>query len=270
MVVHEYRIVLPFTLGEYERGLRYVTARQAKETNTDSTNGEKVTLVSRREFSECPAAAADYGRVPQRQELCRKGVYFHKILYLGNRFPSWCRRLLPDQALYVKEEYWFAFPYTFCKYTSECWPAKMDFTIECMHYDNDTGDRDDVFSDASSNDSAEVIHLDIAEAAVASAGVAQGDPTKFRSAKAQRGPLVKKWWLFPDHTSIPRMCAYKRSSVHIHLPLAASLEKVIQDLTVRDLAVLAYRNQFCWMDEWIGMTMSQVADFEAKAGECGI
>ena len=257
-----------------------MTARQSKETNSDSTNGEKVTLVERKEFSDCPTEAINHGRVPQRRELCSKGgTYFHKILYLGNRFPSWCRRVLPDQALYVKEEYWFAFPYTFCKYTSCCWPAKLDFTIECMHYENDVGNREDVFSGepahtSESNDkksgedvAAAVIHVDIAAGAVSSAGVAQGDPTIFRSVKAQRGPLAKQWWLSPDYAYIPRMCAYKRSSVRMHLPFASSLERLTQDLTVRDLAVLAYRNQFCWMDEWYSMTLSQVSEYERKVSE---
>jgi hypothetical protein len=286
MVVIEYRIVLPYTLNEYERGMRYMSARQAVETNANSANGEKVTLVERSDFKGCPADVVQLGRLARRQEFCEKGgTYYNKTLYLGNRFPSWCRRLVPERALYVTEEYWLAFPYSFCKYTS--WAAKADYTIESIHLENDTGDSENLFASPSTSPPQPPHHcsavqhsaggpvtaggvgtverIDIAAGSAAAAGVPQGDPTAFRSKAAQRGPLVQRWWTSPAHGDIPRMCAYKRASLRIHyVPFSATLEKLVLDSTVRHLAILAYRNQFCWMDEWFMMTKQQVADFEKK------
>ena len=145
MVVFEYRVVLPYTLAEFSRGFEYACERQRAEVMASSANGETADREITTTFDGVPDVVLSHGRVPRRELLCQRGTFMRNKLNLGTRFPGWVRAILPKEALIIREEYWSAFPYTFCRYSSELFPKCLDYTIESMHYGSDCGARSDVF-----------------------------------------------------------------------------------------------------------------------------
>lgn len=294
MVVLEYRVVMPFTLDEFRRGFRYTCARQSQEVLASSANGERVARQEDGRFTVVPDPVKMYGRVPARSTLCNEGTYIRNRLYLGSRLPGWVRRLFPDAAFWIREEYWGAFPYSFCRYTSELWPHQLEFTIESLHVANDLGETDGVFADMSSKEQKECKTqvLDIGSASKNSMpGVFQGDPTSFRSTQCGRGPLSGPgWWrqspsiahvtestlsnfalsrametrpLETEPPQDPLMCIYKRAQCKLHsLPFASRLEQIALDSTVRDMVVHGFKNLFCWTDCWFNLSHSDLNRLE--------
>jgi hypothetical protein len=60
----------------------------------------------------------------------------------------------------------------------------------------------------------------------------------------------------------PIMCAYKIVRVRFEV---WGLQTRVEDFTqraVRDILILAHRQAFTWMDEWYGMTIDQVREYE--------
>jgi hypothetical protein len=298
MVVFEYRVVMPFTLDEFDRGFRYLCARQSQEVMASSANGETVFRQAQGRFTTVPEIVELQGRVPARRTLCNDGSYICNQIHLGTRFPRWVRRLVPDAALRLREEYWAAYPYSFTRYSSEYWPKRIEFTIESLHVAKDVGESEGIFGDMTSKEQQQCITqvLDIAGAPDESTpGVFQGDPTSFHSTRSGRGPLSGPGWWKPSSSTtsetestppslpcsgqskaysmpekalvseceLPLMCVYKRARCKIHIiPFASRMERVVLESTVRDMAVLGFRNLFCWTDFWFHLSHSELTRFE--------
>ncbi|CAF3364298.1 unnamed protein product [Rotaria sp. Silwood1] len=89
------------------------------------------------------------------------------------------------------------------------------------------------------------------------------DPCKFKSEKTGRGPLTANW---REYTK-PIMCAYKIIRVRFEV---WGFQTRVEDFTqraVRDILILAHRQAFTWMDEWYGMTLDQVREYEREMFE---
>eukprot|EP00759_Apiculatamorpha_spiralis_P015206 PhF_6_TR21913/c1_g1_i3/m.31130 len=116
------------------------------------------------------------------------------------------------------------------------------------------------FSDMTAAEKKEVVleRVDFAgQSAARDGGVVQLDPSTVRSSRTGRGPLVAGW----QETTNPILCAYKRCVVRLHIPFSHKLEQAIQNITVRDQAIHAYRNMFCWMDDWCALSSKTIAHF---------
>ena len=98
MVAIEYQVVLPFTLSEVFRGLRFLCARQTEEIMTRSANGETATLVDKRGFFTCPDVVLEKGRYPERKKLCT----FPSDLCLNNAVPLYNNEKPSKAASYVE------------------------------------------------------------------------------------------------------------------------------------------------------------------------
>jgi len=270
MVLIEYLFVLPFSLEELRRALPYANARQRLELTSTSSNGEQVTTVKHEPFNGVPPVVRDKGRYPDRELLAAKGMITVNRLYLGTRFPRWARALVPESYLYVKEEYYDSYPYTMCRYSSEALPHLADFTIESVHMDGLHVDKRDVFGapgTGAKDKPAKVCVVDITRAAPNEGNVWQGDPCVVQLPRPfnQRGPLPRStadtpWWIeyetkFPD---APLMTVFKRSHVSIALPWASKVERFTQKSTVRNIGVLSFRNLYCWLPDWHGMSLDDV------------
>ena len=202
---------------------------------------------------------AKHGKIANRFNLCTHGYYIKKRLYLGSKLPSWIRKIAPESGLYVREEYWNAFPYTFCRYESE-FTSRIGMTIESMHFDNDRGMRNHVFG--SPQPKHEVVTVDIAAQSVTKkgGGVYQGDPA------THKFPLSPGW----IETREPIMGSYKLSSMFFNIPffpMAERAARAILDISVKDLAIHAHRNLYCWQDDWMWMNANQVRAFESHVLE---
>lgn len=110
----------------------------------------------------------------------------------------------------------------------------------------------------------EVIHIDIANDACSSADYnPTEDPTKVRSEKANRGPLVGNW----RQNCQPLMTCYKLVTCEFKwFGLQTRVESLIQRQE-RRLFTIFHRQVVCWLDRWYGMTMDDIRALEDQTKE---
>ncbi|KAG7161813.1 Cytoplasmic phosphatidylinositol transfer protein 1-like [Homarus americanus] len=84
------------------------------------------------------------------------------------------------------------------------------------------------------------------------------DPSVFKSKKTGRGPLTEGW---RDYSDII-MCSYKLVDVSFQV---FGLQTRIEDFAqraIRNILLIGHRQAFAWIDEWYGMTIEDVRDYE--------
>lgn len=93
--------------------------------------------------------------------------------------------------------------------------------------------------------------------------------------KTKRGPLSDNWleeyWnevkgkSQPTSRNMALMCAYKLCRVEFrYWGMQTKLEKYIHDSALRKTMVTAHRQAWAWQDEWHGMTMEDIREFERE------
>ncbi len=86
------------------------------------------------------------------------------------------------------------------------------------------------------------------------------DTTKIYSEKAERGPLVKNW----QKTMKPVMCCYKLITIKFQVfGLQGTIESTI-DRIQKDILMKFFKQVYCLMDEWYGMTIEDIRAYEEK------
>ncbi|KAG0710783.1 Cytoplasmic phosphatidylinositol transfer protein 1 [Chionoecetes opilio] len=84
------------------------------------------------------------------------------------------------------------------------------------------------------------------------------DLTLFRSQKTGRGPLEKGW----ERCCEVVMCSYKLVDVSFTVfGLQTKVEEFVQR-AIRSILLLGHRQAFAWIDEWYGMTLEDVREYE--------
>jgi len=121
------------------------------------------------------------------------------------------------------------------------------FCLKCFELDEET------------LESREVVDVDIAYDELPEKHyVPEEDCRYFKSKKTGRGPLKKGW---KDDTQ-PIMCSYKLVSVSFDVwALASRVESYVHKV-IQDILLLGHRQAFAWIDDWIGMTIDDVRDYE--------
>lgn len=106
----------------------------------------------------------------------------------------------------------------------------------------------------------EVIHIDIANDPISNADYKEDeDPTRFKSEKTGRGPLVGKDW---KREVKPVMTCYKLVTCEFKwFGLQSRVESFIQKAE-RRLFTNFHRQVFCWIDRWHGLTMEDIRALE--------
>lgn len=89
---------------------------------------------------------------------------------------------------------------------------------------------------------------------------AETDPSLFAS-KTGRGPLKPGW----IKRSQPIMCAYKLCKVHFKWwGLQSKIERFCHRTALRKTMLIAHRQAWCWQDEFMHLTMSDIRRMEAE------
>merc|ERR1712166_591005 len=247
MKVLEYRIVMPLTLEEYQRGHLYSVC---KSSRLETGAGEGFEFLANEPYED------HRGR----------GTFTHKIIHLHSRLPRWVTLLLPSDALTFEEKCWNQFPYVRTEYSCAYFGEKLQFYVESIHL-ADNGSTENVHNiDGRLLQKRKVDFIDIAhdlkkksyESRIEKLGP---DPAEFGSEVANRGPLAPDWI---EHTQ-PVMCAYKLAVVDVDIfGFQKRVEKLVQKQALRTEFYKAHRKLFCWMDEWYPMSMQQVREYEAS------
>jgi len=241
----EYRIVMPLSVEEYQVAQLYAVAKASLE----ETHGDAGVEVLKNE--------------PFENEEMGAGQYTYKIYHLGSRLPGWARALAPASALMLEEEAWNAYPYCKTVITSPFMGEKFHFTIITKHAP-DRGDTENIHNlDSKVWKKMEVEKIDITEPIPDNDYTEETDPTKFHSEKTERGPLKKGW----QEEIEPVMCCYKLVEIEFKWwGLQTKVESFAHSIE-RGIFLKFHRQLFCWIDEWFGMSMDEVREWEAKLKE---
>lgn len=253
MLIHEFRIILPLTVDEYEIGqLHTIVDMSIAETG----GGEGIEVLKNEPFTNCcPLLGGEY----------TSGQYTHKVYHVERKTPNLIKLILPKGSLKVHEESWNAYPYTKTVLTN---PGYMKdgfrLDIESLHR-NDRGDEENILqlpSDVLCKRRVTVI--DIANDSVSRRDYDKHlDPKLFQSSKTGRGPLQDDWML----TVTPVMTCYKVLKIHFKwFGLQNRVENYIKNFE-HNLFTVFHRRLFCKMDQWYGMTMEDIRILEEEAKE---
>ncbi|KAM9304797.1 cytoplasmic phosphatidylinositol transfer protein 1-like [Gastrophryne carolinensis] len=241
MLVKEYRICMPLTTEEYRIGQLYTIS---KHSHQESDRGEGVEVMENR---------------PHHDPVYGDGQYTEKRVHLSSKLPSWARAVVP-RMFYVCEKAWNYYPYTVTGKSYHCsFLPKFSIHIE-TRYSDDCGDNDSIFS-SDSEDTHEVTHLDIAYDEIPERYYRSTEDLKnFVSSKTGRGPLREGWRCQMK----PIMCSYKLVNVKFEVwGLQTRVEQFVHKV-IRDLLIVGHRQAFAWVDEWYGMTMEEVREYEKE------
>ncbi|XP_039752657.1 phosphatidylinositol transfer protein alpha isoform [Pararge aegeria] len=253
MLIKEYRVTLPLTVEEYQVGQLYCVAEVSKN---ETGGGEGIEVIKNEPFKDYPLLGGKYS----------SGQYTYKIYHLASKVPAFIRLLAPKGSLEVHEEAWNAYPYCRTVLTNPGY-MKENFIIciESLHVP-DVGDQANVHElPPDKLKIREVVHIDIANDPMSSADYKpETDPTKFKSVKTGRGPLVGANWKSEQN---PIMTCYKLVTAEFKwFGLQSKVENVIQK-SERRLFTIFHRHVFCSIDDWFGMTMADIRAIEDRTKE---
>ncbi|XP_076031236.1 cytoplasmic phosphatidylinositol transfer protein 1-like [Oratosquilla oratoria] len=238
-MLKEYRICMPMSVDEYQIGQLYMIARHSAEQSED---GEGVEVVENR---------------PHEHPVHGKGQYTEKRIYLSSKLPVWIRGYVP-KFFYITEKAWNYYPYTETEYTCSFVP-KLNIKI-LTRYENNNGSSENCLNlPEEVITEREVDHVDIVcEPVEEKHYKVQEDLSLFQSKKTKRGPLSEGW----RNATKPIMCSYKLVNISFQVfGLQTKVEDLIQR-TIRNVLLLGHRQAFAWIDEWHGMTIEDVRDYE--------
>lgn len=253
MLIKEYRVTLPLTVEEYQVAQLYCVAEVSKN---ETGGGEGIEVIKNEPFKDYPLLGGKYS----------SGQYTYKIYHLASKVPAFIRLLAPKGSLEVHEEAWNAYPYCRTVLTNPGY-MKENFVIciESLHLP-DAGDQQNVHElPPEKLKNREVVNIDIANDPLPAADYKpETDPTKFKSSKTGRGPLVGPSW---KNDVTPVMTCYKLVTAEFKwFGLQSKVENVIQK-SERRLFTIFHRQVFCSMDDWYGMTMADIRAIEDRTKE---
>jgi len=245
MLTKEYRICMPITVEEYHIGQLYMIAKHSHE---ESQKGEGVEVVENR---------------PHHDPVHGNGQYTEKRIYISSKLPHWIKSLVP-RIFYVTEKAWNYFPHTITEYTCSFVP-RFSANILTRYEDNNGSSENCLNCDEETLKARIVDHIDIALDECAPHHYKESeDVTKFKSVKTGRGPLLEGW----RDSSNPVMCSYKLVEVRFDMMylLQARIEEFVHK-AIREILLVGHRQAFAWVDDWYGMTMEDVREYETKMQE---
>jgi len=252
MIIKEYRVVLPLTVEEYQVGQLWSVAEASK---AETGGGEGVEVLKNEPFSGVPLLDGKYST----------GQFTHKIYHLQSKVPALLKKIAPKGSLAIHEEAWNAYPYCRTILTNPDYMKDNFFVkIETIHLpDRGTTENahnlpPDVLAKR------EVVHVDIAndnEFLNAADIKPETSPSLFVSKKTGRGHLQPNW----KKTAEPVMCAYKLVTVHFRWFGLQTLVESFAHKQYPRLFSKFHREVFCWIDNWIELTMDDIRAIEEKA-----
>ncbi|KAI6172488.1 Phosphatidylinositol transfer protein alpha isoform [Aphelenchoides besseyi] len=239
----EYRIPMPLTLDEYQRGQLF-SVSEASKNETGGGEGVEEPFNS---TTLCPGQTLS-------------GMYTYKIYRVRSKVPWFFRKMLPEVAMVLVEESWNAFPY--CK-TVLSNPGYMALGLN----EEKLRQREVVFLDIL--DPAPLKPTDLTP---------ETDPSVFVSTKTNRGPL-QSGWNSGGTTEI--MCCYKlvttqfkwfgmqtRAEKSIHRNYPRLFIKFHRQVVNTIKAILfVFSEIWCWQDRWYGLSMADIRKIEAETAK---
>ncbi|XP_069551877.1 cytoplasmic phosphatidylinositol transfer protein 1b isoform X2 [Brachyistius frenatus] len=189
-----------------------------------------------------------------------RGQLTEKRIYLNSKLPSWAKAFLP-RIFYVTEKAWNFYPYTITGVNVSFFP-KFSIRIE-TRFENNNGNNDNVFGDTPTPADS-VSFLDILSDPIPEKHyVKSEDLSLWQSSKTDRGPLEKGWR--DDHR--PVMCSYKRVQCSFEVYGFQTRTEEFIHRSIQDILVVGHRQAVAWLDEWHGLSLEEVREYERAMQE---
>ncbi|CAL8257865.1 unnamed protein product [Boreogadus saida] len=254
MLLKEYRICMPLTVEEYRIGQLYMISKHSCE---QSDGGEGVEVVQNE---------------PELHPQHGPGQVTEKRIYLSSKLPSWAKSFVP-RFFYVTEKAWNFYPYTITEYSVSFLP-KFSIRIDTQ-FENNNGQNANVFGDQPTPEES-VCFLDILTDPIPEKNYKESeDLSRWQSDKTGRGPLEEGWRASAE----PIMCSYKRVSCSFEVFGVQGRTEEFIHKNIRDILLVGHRQAVAWIDEWHGMSLDQVREYErllqeetnskVKSSQCG-
>ncbi|XP_031643130.1 cytoplasmic phosphatidylinositol transfer protein 1 isoform X2 [Oncorhynchus kisutch] len=188
------------------------------------------------------------------------GQLTEKRIYLNSKLPSWVSVFVP-RVFYVTEKAWNFYPYTITEYSVSFLP-KFSIRIE-TRFENNNGDNNNVFGDRPTP-AESVSHLDILIDPIPDKHYKETeDLSRWVSEKTGRGPLVEGW----RKDSTPIMCSYKRVQCSFEVYGFQGKTEDFIHRNIQDILLVGHRQAVAWTDEWHGMSLEDVREYERQIQE---
>ncbi|CAN9513674.1 unnamed protein product [Ophioblennius macclurei] len=237
MLMKEYRICMPLTVDEYRIGQLYMISKHSCE---QSGGGEGVEVVKNE-----PDTHPQHG----------PGQLTEKRIYLSSKLPSWVKSFVP-RIFYVTEKAWNFYPYTITGVLLSFLP-KFSIRIE-TRFENNNGSNDNVFGDTPTPADS-VCFLDILSDPIPEKHYKEAeDLSLWQSNKTGRGPLEEGWR--DDHK--PVMCSYKRVQCSFEVYGFQTRTEEFIHRNIKDILLIGHRQAVAWIDEWHGLSLEEVREYE--------
>ncbi|XP_046576124.1 cytoplasmic phosphatidylinositol transfer protein 1-like [Haliotis rubra] len=173
-----------------------------------------------------------------KNEVCEHpehghGQYTEKRIHLSSRLPGWVQSIIP-RIFYITEKAWNFYPFTITEYTC------VNLSVEDLSV-------------------REVDYVDIVLDELPQKHYKEEEDLKtFQSKKTSRGPMSEGW---RDSTS-PIMCSYKAVKVKFEVWGLQTKVESFAHKSIRDILLLGHKQAFAWVDEWHGMTIDDIREYE--------
>jgi len=258
VLLKEFRILMPFSLEEYNIGQRYATARMSKEASEQSGGKDGVELKEMKTYFD--------------EKVKVEGIYTYKVYYIGGYLPHWLLKVLPANALLLEEKCWNAYPYCKTELSSPFLGEKFQFTIESMHVANDVGMQENALNlskEQLKERKISFIDISMDQLVDKKYNTAAEDPTKVTHTKTpikRKGPLSKNWQ--KEVKAAPKaenfICCYKLVTGKFSYPGLQSKAEGYIISTEREIFLRFHKLLYVWADDWCGLTLDQVSAEENK------
>ncbi|XP_013868130.1 cytoplasmic phosphatidylinositol transfer protein 1b, partial [Austrofundulus limnaeus] len=188
------------------------------------------------------------------------GQVTEKRIYLSSKLPQWLKNFVPP-FFYVTEKAWNFYPYTITEYSISFLP-RFSIRIE-TRFENNNGSNNNVFGDTPTP-AEDVSFLDILSDPIPEKHKTESeDLSRWRSSKTNRGPLKEGW---RDHHN-PIMCSYKRVQCSFEVFGFQTKVEALAHEKIKEILLVAHRQAVAWLDEWHGLSLEEVRDYEEKMQE---
>ncbi|XP_028985046.1 cytoplasmic phosphatidylinositol transfer protein 1b isoform X2 [Betta splendens] len=188
------------------------------------------------------------------------GQLTEKRIYLNSKLPSWAKAIVP-RFFYVTEKSWNFYPHTITEYSVSFLP-RFSIRIE-TRFENNNGDNSNAFGDTPTP-AENVTFLDILSDPIPEKHYKESeDLSRWQSRKTGRGPLQRGWR--DDHT--PIMCSYKRVQCSFEVYGFQTRTEQFIHRNIRDILLVGHRQAVAWIDEWHGLSLEEVREYEQTMQE---
>jgi len=246
----ECRILMPLSVEELGRGMRYATAKMAKK---ETRFGQGVHEKERFPFESTTV------RPNERIE----GMFSHKVYSIKSKVPLLLSALQPDDAFKMEELSWNAYPYTKSIICQPDYDRRNYISIESIHL-ADKGTTENALNlPPELIAKRRVVYLNIYDTENIEENdiTASLDPRQVRSRRTGRGPLLSREWA---NDMEPVMCVYKLLRVNLNVRFFKEMveSQVVQLYETMFLKI--HRETFCLIDEWYNMSSSDIDAYKRQ------